>query len=324
MCRGDFMKKTILSILSILLVLAGCTSKEQNEKIRAYWQEQAGSLVLRGLAMRPTQAINPLQGKMPPVDANGNPLFTPQEQTETQDPQMPKPEDATQTQTAPKREPIKAVLFVHSDSPVCKQLKADQWDTSFQQTYQGKVTLVQYDMKNPASKTALQEQMKKHKLSSVPTPALFIGNHVLTNYPFQGVDKAVQEALMAPATLTRTANRQGKKQSSQYMEIVMEKPVKETVNTKASAKDRKAMETAFATVQADNQKTLSDIEMMFGASTRAQAVSIINENEHLLKNKMGTSATYKAYLSAQARILKAQEQQLNELMQRNARNIRSI
>ena len=53
------MKKTSLLIISGLLLVAGCTSKEQDEKIRAYWQNQTGNLLIKRMGISPMQAANP-------------------------------------------------------------------------------------------------------------------------------------------------------------------------------------------------------------------------------------------------------------------------
>ena len=36
------MKKTILYVMAALLLVAGCTTKEQDEQIKAFWAEHAG------------------------------------------------------------------------------------------------------------------------------------------------------------------------------------------------------------------------------------------------------------------------------------------
>ncbi len=337
------MKKTSLLILSGLLLVAGCTSKEQDEKIHAYWQNQAGDLLVKRMGISPRQTANPLEGKTPLLDEAGNSIFPEQQTTPeetpvqetpeqtpvpTEQPQTTPPTPATQlAANAPKRAPIQAVLFTHSDSPVCKQLKADQWDTSFQQTYQGKVNLVQYDMKNPASKAALQAQMKAHKLASVSVPTLFIGKHVLTEYPFQGVEAAVQEALTAPApTAKRQAARRKQQNSSQYMEIIMEDTQANTPrkNTKASASDNKAIQAALAEVVKNNQSTLNDLGSLFGENAKAEAYAIMTRTEKQLRSKAATSPNYKTYLATQKALLQLQEKQLNQLMQQNAKNLRAI
>ena len=337
------MKKTSLLIISGLLLVAGCTSKEQDEKIRAYWQNQTGNLLIKRMGISPMQAANPLEGKTPLMDEEGNPIL-PQQQTtpETtplQENQEQTPATAEQTQATPtapakqpalntpKRAPIQAVLFTHSDSLECKQLKADRWDTSFQQTYQGQVTLVQYDMKNPTSKEALQAQMKAHKLSSVSVPTLFIGKHVLSDYPFQGVDAAVKDALAtSAATAKRQAARRKQQNSSQYMEIIMEDTQTKAPrkNTKASASDNKAIQAALAEVVKNNQSTLSDMGSLFGENAKAEAYAIMAHTEKQLRNKAATSPNYKTYLATQKALLQTQEKELNQLMRKHAKDLRSI
>ena len=314
------MKKIIFYVFVFSLIVTGCTSKEQDEKIRAYWADQLASI----------PAVNFQKGSSGEKDLAATQESTPgQEGTDA----SALPADGTPS--------VKAFLFLSPTCPWCKKLKQDGWPEQFRQKYQGQVELVVYELNNDKNEQILIGFMQKRHMTRIGYPVLFVGDEVFQGYPLADrADATIQKELAKQSSADNSAKEtnaastgkstQGAKTAANksaqqpYMKIVMEEPVKETVNTKASAKDRKAMDAAFAQVQTDNKKTLSDIEMMFGASTRAQAVSIINENERLLKNKMGTSTTYKAYLAAQSRILKTQEQQLNELMQRNARNIRSI
>lgn len=48
------MKKTILCIIGVCLVLAGCTSKEQDEKIQRFWQQQYNNVARKWVAKNPT------------------------------------------------------------------------------------------------------------------------------------------------------------------------------------------------------------------------------------------------------------------------------
>ncbi|MBR5151534.1 MAG: hypothetical protein IKW71_01725 [Elusimicrobiaceae bacterium] len=327
------MKKLVLSSLVFTLLCAGCTSKEQDEQIKAFWQEQLLSILPGQVAMRPIgPVVNPPleqvppHEEMPPSEKETAPLQESAAAQEiTQQPLPPAPAQEslrTTAATRPQRK-IKAFLFTHTRSPVCQQLKADNWDTNFQQRYQNNVTLVEYDMINPASKEPLRALMRKHKMPSLTVPVLFIGDSVLVGYPFEGVDKAVELALK-PAPVKKNAAPK-RKQPVQYMEIIMEdSPQAQVQNAKASARDRRAIQLAFAGVQRNNQATLDDIGAMFGNDTQAQAFAIIARTERLLKKKASSSPNFQTYLTMQKNLLAMQEKDLNQLMRQHARNLRTI
>ena len=66
------MKKTILCIIGVYLVLAGCTSKEQDEKIQLFWQQQYTN------ASRKLMAKNPAfwQKLLPVSPAKSGEIYT--------------------------------------------------------------------------------------------------------------------------------------------------------------------------------------------------------------------------------------------------------
>lgn len=328
------MKKTLLYIVAVTFFIAGCTSKEQDEQINSFWQEQLAKVFSGRQAMRPPQDPHMTPENLL-LDKDGKPIFPPEANPQEQPAQPPAPqapsvnapEAAAQPGTTaaplPNRAPIKAVLFIHSDSPVCKRLKAENWDKNFLEKYQGRVFLVEYDMKNPDSKAPLQEMMRKYKLSTITVPILFIGDQSVQGYPFNGIDQAVQKALTAPAQAQQRATKR-KQQSNQYMEIIMEDaPKTPKKNTRASARDSRAIQLALASVEKNNQATLADMGSFFGEDTKAQAYLIISRTERLLRNKAASSPDYKTYLATQKSLLQIQEKELNELMRQNAKNLRS-
>ncbi len=335
------MKKILLYTLTASLFIAGCTSKEQDDKIESFWQQQISSLFSRHSG-RPAETPPPIPEKLL-LDENGKPLF-PEEQ-EAQPAESEKQQEPTALSTKPTEEPaanapaqqtntkaalpaskkisIEAVLFTHADSPQTKQLKADHWDQGFLQRYQGRVFLMEYDMKNPASRKPLQAMMRKHKLSSVTVPILFIGDQSFQGYPFGDTDPAVRKALTA-AQNKQAAARKRKQQPTQYMEIIMEDTNQtQRTNTKASPRDSRAMQLALASVEKNNQAVLNDMGSLFGEDTKAQAYIIISRTERLLRNKASSSPDYKTYLATQKNLLQLQEKELNELMRQNAKKLRS-
>ena len=336
------MKKILLYVIAVTFLMTGCTSKEQDEQISSFWQQQMANLFTKRLGrpmknpdMTPERLLLDKDGKpFFPQEEQPTPEQTPEKQTEQEQP-VAEPEKqeipaASTAAAAPaaatsKRPSIKAFLFVHSDSPDCKRLRNDKWDEKFQQKFPGSIILVEYDMKNPASKAPLQEMMRKHKLSTITVPILFIGDQVLQGYPFEGEDQAAEKAFAAAAQAKPQAAQKRKQQSNQYMEIIMEDSTKAPKkNTRASAKDTKAIQLALASVEKNNQATLSDMGAIFGEDTKAQAYVIISRTERLLRNKALSSPDYKTYLATQKALLQAQEKELNQLMRQNAGRLRSI
>ncbi len=333
------MKKTFFYILAFTLLMAGCTSKEQDEQIRAFWQNQLAQVM--GVPTLPPSV---------PVEENEEEIEAVQQELPEEVSQEPQAavQETTAAPTAPvtpvsaaQKEPItpapavkpdqrlRVFLFTHTNSPLCQQLKQEHWDTDFQQKYQDHILLVEYDMIDPANRNPLRNLMHRYQLPSLTVPILFIGDTVLPGYPFTGVEEAVQKALQARARAAARraakakAERARKQNPTQFMEIIMEdeRPVK---NFKASAKDRQAMQKALTQVEQANQQAVNDIGTMFGSDTQAAAFAITSRTERLLRNQIAFSATYQAYLSTQKKILAVQERNLNDLMRQNAGKLKNI
>ena len=215
---------------------------------------------------------------------------------------------------AKKAKPIEALLVVSSTCGWCQRLKQDRWAEKFQDKYWGQIKLIQYDVNSSADRTLYNKFLRKHKLSAVGTPTLFIGDAKISGYPLSGADQAAQKAIAKYGAPHVPAK--------QYMEITMEDDG--LVKGKAPLKDRQAMQRAIEKVQKDNEKTLQDIGQMFGNATQAQAFAITSSTEKTLRQKASTSVSLQAYLTAQKQLLAQQEQNLNKLMQENARFLRDI
>ena len=314
-------------MLTLTLFTAGCTNPEQDDQIRAFWHQQLAQVL--GVTPPPVMPIEtapaeeiPPSTQQPPAEELLPPL-------EIETPAVVEPKTPSAKPAKPIGRPLRVFLFTHTNSPLCQQLKADHWDTDFQQQYQGQIILVEYDMINPSSRTPLRNLMRKHKMPSLTVPILFVGNTVLPGYPFTGVDQAVKQALADQARAARakkikTKTTQARLQNpTQFMEIIMEDehPVK---NKLASARDLRAMQLALATVERANQQTVTDIGSMFGSDTQAAAFAITSRTERLLRYQTSSSASYKSYLATQQKLLALQEKNLNDLMRQNAKNIRSI
>ena len=146
-------------------------------------------------------------------------------------------------------------------------------------------------------------------------------------------EETVPENISQPPAVPAVSPAQAKPQprvrrtrSSQFMEITIEEePAQITKkNTKISAKDRVYIQRALENAQLANQKTLRDIGQVFGPETQAQAFAIVARAEKILRTTASTSQSAEKYLDTQEKVLRQQNQMLNNLMQSNAKNLRSI
>lgn len=308
------MKKTTLIFAAFSLLLAGCTSKEQDQQIESFWQQQIFSVMAKAMAKAP---------RMPAPT-----------------PIIPQENQLSLEQEAPASDKLQALLFLNPSCPWCKKLKKEGWIEQFRQKYPTQVELVEYDLSKQKDQDVFIQMLIKHNLRQVGTPVLFVGDQVISGYPFGNrVDEAVQKELAKqlpqkvpanvqkdpapenkPASVTTT---RASKPQKPYMKIIMEEPAKVT-NTKLSPKDRQLIQKELVLVQQSNQQTLQDIGAMFDNDVRSQAAMIIGRTEQLLKTKSNSSQDYKSYMAAQKLLLSSQEKKLNELMRKNANKIRSI
>lgn len=360
MAKGFFMKKYILCFFAAILV-AACTSPEDDAKIQAYWATQymhlmarlAGSplmnspLATQGLAsftqkdaeqefaslVPPENATEPDQAELEEMmkqwqesqDQVEEQATVPAEEAPAPTaPVTPKKKTSTsaKTNTSPvntgvtkKNKPIEALLVVSSSCGWCHRLKQDRWAEKFRDKYWGQIKLIEYDVNSSADRTLYNKFLRKHKLTSVGTPTLFIGDAKISGYPLPGADEAAQKAIAKYGTPAEAAK--------QYMEITMEEPAG-PVRGKAPLKDRQAMQRAIEKVQQDNEKILQDIGQMFGNSTQTKAFAITSNTEKTLRQKASASSSLQSYLTAQKQILAQQERSLNKLMQENAHLLRNI
>ena len=310
------MKKTTLIFAAFSLLLAGCTSKEQDQQIESFWQQQIFSVMAKAMAKAPRM-----------------PAPTPVIPQADKEPLAPE-------QVQPASDKLQALLFLNPSCPWCQKLKKEGWIEQFRQKYPTQVELVEYDLSKQKHQEIFVQMLIKHNMRQVGTPVLFVGDQVISGYPFGNrVDEAVQKELAkqalkesaadspkeptsankpAPVTKTRASKPQ-----KPYMKIIMEEPAKVT-NAKLSSKDRQLIQKELVLVQQSNQQTLQDIGAMFNDDVRSQAAMIIGQTEQLLKTKSNSSQDYKSYMAAQKLLLSSQEKKLNELMRKNANKIRSI
>lgn len=159
--------------------------------------------------------------------------------------------------------------------------------------------------------------MRKHHLTRVGYPTLFIDGQVVQGYPLNA-DPVVAKVL-AKHGWTADASSQ-----KPILEITLEDSHVNKLKSNAPLKDRQAMQRSIERIKQSNQQALQDIGSIFGADTQAQALSIVAKSEKILFRTANVCTDYQSYLSAQQKVLQEQEAQLNQLMRANAYKMRRI
>ncbi len=224
----------------------------------------------------------------------------------------------TKTVAAKAAKPLNAYLVVSAQCGWCKKLKQEGWVEKFKDKYRGQVRLIEYDVTTPDGQAGYTKLMRRYKMSSVGTPALFIGDSVVRGYPLAEADAAVKKAIAKYGKGLPKAQA-----SKQFMEITMEN-TSGPVKGKAPLKDRQQIQAALDKVLKDNQNALQDIGQMFGANTQAEAFAITAKTEKALRRQATASNSYLEYSKVQKQLLAQQEQSLNKLMKEHAQYIRDI
>lgn len=278
-------------------------SQELEKLLQEMPQEDSSTTENSPIAKIPQDSLPPTEeAPLPPAE---EPSLKPQ----------PAPAKAPTVAKVPRA--VEAMLFVSPSCPRCQRLKQEGWVAKFQDKYAGQVRLTEYDLSIPQNEELLQNMMRKHHLTQVGYPTLFIAGNVVQGYP-----------LNADPVVAKVLAKQGWKKSSapqqQFIEITLEDSNTGNVKSKAPLKDRQSMQSALDRVKQSNQQTVKDIGSMFGADTQAQALAIVAKYEKTLQRTANTSDTYQNYLKAQQKILQEQEQLLNQLMRDNAYRMRNI
>lgn len=294
------MTKKYFLLLSVIAVLCcGCTSKEQDQKIKLFWLQQFAGVSMKALANSDKlAALRPQQlGKNTKLSA-------------AQSPDLANLKPAT---------PLPAMLFVSPHCGRCQRLKKDGWAQKFKEQYSGKVALTEYDLSVPKNEELLRDMMRKHKMQRINYPAFFIGSSVAQGYPLD--QKAQQITKKELAAFVRKNPAVAQKPLPQIIEVTMES---DEIKGVAPQADLARMKRALSAVQLANQKTLTDIGTTFGETVKNKALMITTATERELKQEASVSATFTDYLTKQRELLTEQNKQLNQLMTQNAKNIRNI
>ncbi|MBE6420836.1 MAG: hypothetical protein E7027_01640 [Elusimicrobium sp.] len=293
------MKKYFLFLSVIAVLCCGCTSKEQDQKIKLFWLQQFAGVSMKALAHSDKlAALQPQQlGKNTKLSA-------------AQSPDLANLKPAT---------PLPAMLFVSPHCGRCQRLKKDGWAQKFKEQYSGKVALTEYDLSVPKNEELLHDMMRKHKMQRINYPAFFIGSSVAQGYPLD--QKAQQITKKELAAFVRKNPAVPQKPLPQIIEVTMES---DEIKGVAPQADLARMKRALSAVQLANQKTLTDIGTTFGETVKNKALMITTATERKLKQEASVSATFTDYLTKQRELLTEQNKQLNQLMTQNAKNIRNI
>ena len=336
------MRKWILFLMTGVL-LSACTTKEQDEKIKAFWGQQFLQVAMKFAGNMPTGAALPDmdKGRVAPAgsidqkdmqdfeemmkqweqeQANLNTAEAAQPAASKTAPNTVSAENKNTAKARPSgkaAKPIRAYLVTSSSCGGSRQLQKDGWAEQFRDKYAGQIQLITYDVTTPQGQAGYQKLMNRYHRSSVGTPSLFLNGTVIEGYPLEGADRAAKRAL---AKSGRNISRQN---SNQFIEITLEEP-SGAVKGKAPLKDRKAMQREIDKVFQDNQNTVQDIGQAFGAGIQAQAFAITTKTEKALRRQASESASLQEYLKAQRQLLRKQEQSLNQLMQNNASMLRNV
>ncbi len=148
---------------------------------------------------------------------------------------------------------------------------------------------------------------KQQKLANDPRLKEFAAMLKQNNQPVSP-NASVQNAPKRPA-------------QPQIMEVTLET---DTLPGKASQTDRTRMKRALEAVQLSNQNTLADIDATFGSQVKYQAFLLTTKTERQLKQIAAQSANFTAYFAQQQKLLKEQDQQINELLQNNTASIKKL
>ena len=293
------MKKYFLLLSVIAVLCCGCTSKEQDQKIKLFWLQKFAGVSMKALANSDKLAA------LQPQQLRKNTKLS-----AAQSPDLANLKPAT---------PLPAMLFVSPHCGRCQRLKKDGWAQKFKEQYSGKVALTEYDLSVPKNEELLRDMMRKHKMQRINYPAFFIGSSVAQGYPLD--QKAQQITKKELAAFVRKNPAVPQKPLPQIIEVTMES---DEIKGVAPQADLARMKRALSAVQLANQKTLTDIGTTFGETVKNKALMITTATERKLKQEASVSATFTDYLTKQRELLTEQNKQLNQLMTQNAKNIRNI
>ena len=128
----------------------------------------------------------------------------------------------------------------------------------------------------------------------------------------------VEQTQPQPAPKPRQASTP---QIPAMLEVTMEE---EALPGRAALSERKLMKQALDQVQINNHATLQDLQTVFGESVKVKAFLITNRTETELKKVAANATTFQAYLTRQEKLLKEQQQAIEQLMEQNKSSMKRL
>ncbi len=322
------MKKTLLFILTAVFVTA-CTTKEQDEKIHAFWAEQAVKAMSSQLAPYAQMAAASLAAK------GDNAAFTTDQFSNLEDLEIPaelKTEEPKTAATPAKRkgkkqvaakaqapvEKLTASLYLSPTCPWCKKVQQEGFTKKFNKKYGDLIVLQEYMLDNNQNMALYSAAVKKHKLSG-GVPLLIIGDTPIQGYS----EQLLKIASEAAEKEIKKHDLHSQQDEAQQMPAVLEISLEdEDLGGTASARDKQLMKDLILQVQDLNGTMIQSIGDTFGPVVKNQAMEIAAKTEKQLKKAAETSPDFQTFLTQYNTITDQNTQSFNQLMRSNTSKIR--
>lgn len=323
------MKKTLLFILTAVFLTA-CTTKEQDEKIHAFWAQQAVKAMSSQLAPYAQMAAASLAAK------GDNAAFTTDQFSNLEDLEIPaelKTEEPKTSPTTPAKrkgkkqvaakaqapvEKLTASLYLSPTCPWCNKVKKEGFTKKFNQKYGDLIVLTEYTLDNNQNMALYSAAIKKHKLSG-GVPLLIIGDTPIQGYSEQLLKIAGEAAEKEIKKHNLHAEEEFAANTPAVLEISLED---ENIGGTASAQDKEQMKKLILDMQDSNGAMIQSIGEAFGPVVKNQALEIAAKTEKQLKKAADTSTDFSAFFTQYTQISTQNMQSMNQLMKSNTGKIR--
>jgi len=337
------MKRLFLFLLSTAFLIAGCTSKEQDEKINAFWTEQQMKLMMKGSEQAMKTLSNPaaaeMFGKIASMNLNmPGRKFTQEDMTDEEKaefekllkemqaemdspttgkakPDTPDFPAAAAPKTAPAvaPKPVEASLFLSPTCPWCKKLQKEGFTKKFQRKYNGKVNLTEYMLTTSENKSRYSRAVKKHKLNG-GVPLLIIGDTPIQGYSEEMMKVASEAAEKEMKKHKITSDSVAASKGPAILEVSMED---EEIIGAAPSDDKKRMKELILAMQEFNGEMIQSLELTFGQSVKNKGMSIAANTEKKLKQAANNSPDFQTFYTQYQKISKQNDAEMEKLMQQN-------
>lgn len=300
------MKKIILGFFMFVL-LAGCTSKEQNQQIAEFWNRQVQQVQMKFMKKALKNKSLPADLMAAIDDKNINALAN---KIDISRGSLPTKSAAP----AAKQEPIAAQLFLSDSCGWCKKLKQSGFPSKFKNKYQEDVDLKVYEVHSTEGSREFAKAIKKHNLKG-GVPLLIIGDSVIHGYSDNMMalaDEKVRIELKkrGPAAPVGPA----------VVSIAMEGAA---IAGPASEQDKEKMKDYLSYIREYNEASLKSVRKMFpGRQVWNQALAIITKTENEMDQLAANSSNYDDFLAKAKALEETQQQQIESLIRQNASKIR--